>query len=242
MQNISKNALEKLQAQLGSVMRIRESIEQEYRRVVIDFLYEHTKENHCFTETIVLKNGRLKMAYALGEMSMYPTLSNSDRGPLPIFFIKESAFTICYGDNYKEVGPILVHEPHLHLLDNPNLIELLKQRVQEENTYPQISIPQGFMAFRFEALWAAGGYDDDHPTQYDLPFEAGSLEEGFKELKQMLRVWHRENHFGNFWVAQPGLDTWQKLKVEPEHANYMPFVSQISLGELKLVGKEDSYA
>jgi len=246
MQNIEKNDWEKLEAQLTTIGRMRDAVRTEHHRVMLDFLYWHTEKNRCFTETIVAAdNGKgshvgLKMAYALGEMPRSPIIGHK-RPPLPVFFVTKPNFAVCYassshGENDQFKGLNFIRMDN-DLLDDPTMLWLLEQKLDGGNTDPEISIPEGLVAFRFQGQWAAGGHDGDTVTLC-LPLEAQSLEEGFQKLRQALRFWQKENHFGNFWVAQPDCGKWQKLTVEPSHANFMPFVSQIYIDELKLVGKE----
>ena len=236
MQNIEETDWEKLQAQLGTANRLRQSAEQEYNKVVLNFLREHTRENQCFTETIVLKNNRLKMAYTLGEMYRSLILGRK-LDPLPLFLIDSTLYYTLDNNRDKGAGPIELHDlpKDMNPLDDLNFLKLLERKVQEENTDPEVFIPEGFMAFRFQAIWGAGGYDDDHPTPYTVPIETESIDDGFSELKRILFNWDRENSFGAFWIAMPGADKWEKLTVEPAYANLTPSISKFSLDELKLV-------
>lgn len=235
MNNIPESKWELLSTQLRLVADIEGHLRNQRHGAILEFLYEHTEQNPCFTETVVTPStGRpdtRKMMYSIYSEGQSQTYFDAAKHP-PALYRKMDIQHKGFGSYI--FAPIVIECNDL--LDEPTMIELIQKKVGSGDQEPEIFIPKGCVAFRFQAQWAAGGYDDP-PVIKKLVFEADSLEEGFEKLKVLLRSSQRENFFGNFSAGLPGLEKWQRIVVEPEHAN-LGMLSQLQIRELKLAESE----
>lgn len=107
----------------------------------------------------------------------------------------------------------------------------ISARLKTKEEVPQVVIPDGFLAFRFDALWAAGGHNDDYPKAFEAVIEAKDIHSGFDIFHERLGggMWRGQKNFvGNFWVAfpsdsgHPHCGKWHRLELVSEGVRNPP--------------------
>jgi len=215
VEQISQIKWDILKAEVAMLDRVITSVRRDRHKDIVDFIRAHTVGTQCFTATVV--EGSSDLVFDMGVVESDPVDEGRLGYPAHLFFIPSGKFRL---------GRKTVSEsgPYMFVAGEPShdvIMSLLEQRVANDSPVPAVDIPEGYVIFRFDGLWAAGGYDDEHPTEMQYLFREDSLEKAFRDLQRAFRSGlNGKTHFGNIYAAVHGQERWRRLNIEPAEAMY----------------------